>query len=131
MISQARTGDTVLVTEMTDGTQTLPWWLGGEGVKTTENKICWPSSFFIFTDTYLFLEDCDYMQYCDYSVVYFFWLFWLSPPTHRCLIAFLMALPSASSRLLQYMMKRPRSVPPLGNDPLTPNSALLVHFVLP
>ncbi len=45
MDKQARTGDTVLVTtsrEMTGRTQTLPWWLGGEGVKTTENKIHWP-----------------------------------------------------------------------------------------
>jgi hypothetical protein len=28
--------------EMTGRAQTLPWWLGGEGVKTTENKIQWP-----------------------------------------------------------------------------------------
>ncbi len=27
---------------MTGRTQTLPWWLGGEGVKTTENKIYCP-----------------------------------------------------------------------------------------
>ncbi len=27
--------------EMTGKAQTLPWWLGGEGVKTTENKIRW------------------------------------------------------------------------------------------
>ncbi len=26
----------------TDRTQTLSWLLGGEGVKTTENKIVWP-----------------------------------------------------------------------------------------
>jgi hypothetical protein len=41
MIRQARTGDTVLAKsrETTGRTQTLPWWLGGEGVKTTENKI--------------------------------------------------------------------------------------------
>jgi hypothetical protein len=40
MIRQARTSDTVLVKtrEMTGRTQTLQWWLGGEGVKTTENK---------------------------------------------------------------------------------------------
>jgi hypothetical protein len=30
--------------EMTGRTQTLAWWLGGEGVKTTENKILWPLS---------------------------------------------------------------------------------------
>jgi hypothetical protein len=46
MDRQARTGDTVLVKsrEMTGGgkSQTLPWWLGGGGVKTTENKIHWP-----------------------------------------------------------------------------------------
>jgi hypothetical protein len=37
---QARTVDTVLVKsrEMTGRTQTLPWWLKEEGVKTTENK---------------------------------------------------------------------------------------------
>jgi hypothetical protein len=41
MDKQARTGDTVLVKskEMTGRIQTLPWWLGGEGVKTTENKM--------------------------------------------------------------------------------------------
>ncbi len=49
MIRQARTGDTVLVKsrEMTGRTQTLPWWLRGEGIKnrkTTENKIHWPRS---------------------------------------------------------------------------------------
>ncbi len=27
---------------MAGRTQTLPWWLEGEGVKTTENKIYWP-----------------------------------------------------------------------------------------
>jgi hypothetical protein len=46
MIRQARTGDTVLLLvktrEMTGRAQTLPWWLRGEGVKTTENKIRWP-----------------------------------------------------------------------------------------
>jgi hypothetical protein len=38
--SQARTGNTVLdkSREMTGRTQTLPWWLRGEGVKTTEKK---------------------------------------------------------------------------------------------
>ncbi len=41
MIRQARTGDTVLdkSREMTGRNQTLPWWLGKEGVKTTENQI--------------------------------------------------------------------------------------------
>jgi hypothetical protein len=41
MIRQARTFDTVLVKsrDMTSRTQTLPCWLGGKGVKTTENKI--------------------------------------------------------------------------------------------
>ncbi len=41
---QAGNGDTVLVTsrEMTDRSQTLPYWLGGGVVKTTENKINWP-----------------------------------------------------------------------------------------
>jgi hypothetical protein len=35
----ARTGDTEFVKkrEMT-GMKKLPWWLGGEGIKTTENK---------------------------------------------------------------------------------------------
>ncbi len=44
MIRQARIGDTVLVKsrEMTGRTETLPLWLGGEGVKTTENKIHCP-----------------------------------------------------------------------------------------
>ncbi len=44
MIRQTHAGDTVLVKsrEMTGWAQTLPWWLGGEGVKTTENKIHWP-----------------------------------------------------------------------------------------
>ncbi len=46
MIRQARTGDTVLVKsrEMTGigaKRQTQPWWLEGEGVKTTEIKIRW------------------------------------------------------------------------------------------
>ncbi len=41
MDRQARTGDTVLVKrrEMTDRAQTLPWWLGGKGIKTTKNKV--------------------------------------------------------------------------------------------
>jgi hypothetical protein len=41
MDRRVRTGDTVLVKrrEMTGRTQTLPWWLGREEVKTTENKI--------------------------------------------------------------------------------------------
>ncbi len=42
MDMQPRTGDTVLVKsrEMTGRTETLPWRRGGgEGVKTTENKI--------------------------------------------------------------------------------------------
>jgi hypothetical protein len=41
MDRQARTGDTELVKsrEMTGWSQTLPWWLVEEGVKTTENKI--------------------------------------------------------------------------------------------
>ncbi len=45
MIRQARTSDTVLVRsrEMADRTQTLRrGGGGGEGVKTTENKIHWP-----------------------------------------------------------------------------------------
>ncbi len=46
MIRQARAGDAVLVNpnprEMTGRTQTLPWWLGEEWVKTTENRIHWP-----------------------------------------------------------------------------------------
>ncbi len=39
-IRQARTGDTVLVKsrEMTGRTQTLSWWLGGEGIQTTKTK---------------------------------------------------------------------------------------------
>ncbi len=45
------------------------------------------------------MEDCDYSTVIILLFI-FFWLFWLSPPTHRCLIAFLTALPSASSRLL-------------------------------
>jgi hypothetical protein len=40
---QSRTHDTVKSREMTGRTQTLPWWLEGEGVKTTENKIHWAS----------------------------------------------------------------------------------------
>jgi hypothetical protein len=41
MDRQARTRDTVLdkSREMTERSQTLPLWLGGGGVKTTENKI--------------------------------------------------------------------------------------------
>jgi hypothetical protein len=44
MIRQARPGDTVLGNsrEITGRSQRLPWWLGVEGVKTTENKIHWP-----------------------------------------------------------------------------------------
>ncbi len=44
MDRQDRTGDTVLEysREMAGRTQTLPWWLGGEGVKTKKNKIHWP-----------------------------------------------------------------------------------------
>jgi hypothetical protein len=40
MIRQDRTGDTVLVQsrEMTGRSITLPRWLGGEGVETTEKK---------------------------------------------------------------------------------------------
>jgi hypothetical protein len=40
MDRQARTGGLMLVMrrEMTSRIQTLPWWLGGEGVKTTETK---------------------------------------------------------------------------------------------
>jgi hypothetical protein len=41
MDRQARKGDTVLFERrvMTGRKQTMPWWLGGGGVKTTENKI--------------------------------------------------------------------------------------------
>jgi hypothetical protein len=41
MDRQGRTGDTLLVKsrEMTGRTQTLPRWLRGEEVKTTENEI--------------------------------------------------------------------------------------------
>jgi hypothetical protein len=39
MIRQARTGDTVLVKSRE---MTVPWWIEGEGVKTTGNKIHWP-----------------------------------------------------------------------------------------
>ncbi len=43
MDRQACTRDTVLVKsrEMTGRSQTLPWWLGGGRVKTTETKIHW------------------------------------------------------------------------------------------
>jgi hypothetical protein len=43
MDRQASNGDTVLVKsrEMTGRAQTLPWWLEGERVKTTENKMHW------------------------------------------------------------------------------------------
>ncbi len=43
MDGQARTGDKVLFKsrETTGRSQTLSWWLGGAGVKTTENKIQW------------------------------------------------------------------------------------------
>jgi hypothetical protein len=45
-IGQARTRDTVLVKsrEMTGRNQTLPWCLGGEGVKATKNKIHLPAA---------------------------------------------------------------------------------------
>jgi hypothetical protein len=51
MDRQACTGDTVLVKsrEVTGSTQTLPWWLGVEGVKTTENKKHWPRCFRVLT----------------------------------------------------------------------------------
>jgi hypothetical protein len=41
---QARTRDTVIVKsrEMTGRSQTLPLWLGGDRVKTTETKTHWP-----------------------------------------------------------------------------------------
>jgi hypothetical protein len=44
MMRQARTSDTGLNKrrEMTGMSQTLPWLLGGEGVKMTENKIHFP-----------------------------------------------------------------------------------------
>jgi hypothetical protein len=44
MDRQALSGDTVLVksSQMTGRSQRLPWWLGGGGVKMTENKIRWP-----------------------------------------------------------------------------------------
>jgi hypothetical protein len=40
MDREASTPDTALVRsrKMTGRSHTLPWWLGGEGVKTTENK---------------------------------------------------------------------------------------------
>ncbi len=76
VIRQARTGDTVLVKsrEMTGSTQTLPWWLWGEGEKTTENKLRWPRClflYFIYTYTVSILGRL-WLQYCNYSVVYFF-----------------------------------------------------------
>jgi hypothetical protein len=53
MDRQARIGYTVLVKrrEVTGRTQTLPWWLGGGRVKTTENKIHFPR-WSILTTTY-------------------------------------------------------------------------------
>ncbi len=44
MDRQAHTGDTVIVKsrEMTGRSRILPWWLGREGVKTTQIKIRWP-----------------------------------------------------------------------------------------
>jgi hypothetical protein len=44
MDRQVRAVDTVLVKsrERTDWSQTVPLWLSGDGLKTTENKIHWP-----------------------------------------------------------------------------------------
>jgi hypothetical protein len=47
MIRQARTGDiggsvSQEYREMTGRNHTLSWWLGGEGVKTTDNKLHFP-----------------------------------------------------------------------------------------
>jgi hypothetical protein len=44
MDRQARTRDTALAKsrELTGRSQTQPWWLGGVGVKTKENKVHWP-----------------------------------------------------------------------------------------
>jgi hypothetical protein len=55
---QARTGDTVLVKsrELTDRTHKLPWLLGVEGVKTTENKIDWPPMVSMVDNPYLLDE---------------------------------------------------------------------------
>jgi hypothetical protein len=41
---QDRSSDTALVNsrELAGRSPTLPWWLEGGGVKTTENKIHWP-----------------------------------------------------------------------------------------
>ncbi len=52
MDRQARTGEIVLVksSEMTGKTQTL-WWLGGEGVKTTDNKYIGPVELRVYNGT--------------------------------------------------------------------------------
>jgi hypothetical protein len=44
MDRQALTGNTVVIKsrEMAGRSQKLPWWLGGEGVKTTEKKYIGP-----------------------------------------------------------------------------------------
>jgi hypothetical protein len=52
MVRQARIGDTALVKsrEMTGRTQTLPWWLEEEEIKTIENKIHWFRCLKVLTD---------------------------------------------------------------------------------
>jgi hypothetical protein len=79
MIRQARTSDTVLVEsrEMTHRSQTLPWWLEGGGIKTTENKIHWLRC---LTPTWLHVcRFCMVFRSCSMTYSTFFNQRWLIP----------------------------------------------------
>jgi len=64
MIRRTRTVDTVFVKsrKMTGRIQTRPWWLGGEGVKTTEKQIHCPRCSYHYFEFYSTYHDTREVQ---------------------------------------------------------------------
>ncbi len=88
---QARTGDIVLVKsrEMTGRSQTLPWRLGGGGVKTIKNKIRW--------------SRCGNLFFCNEIIIFVPQILW----TVRCWTSFWTRWAAREDQLARHAHREP------------------------
>ncbi len=59
---------------MTGRSQTQPWWLGGGGVKTTENKIHWPHWLFVSVQPFAYKGSSHQSKGAARHLIHLVWL---------------------------------------------------------